>query len=337
MKILSNICKDCDGCDNWIGAGRDVLKVEADGLLHVAERLGPSFTGAVKMLAKCQGRVAVTGVGKSGLVGRKIAATLSSTGTPAFFLHPSEGAHGDLGAIRDGDVVIAISYSGKTPEVKALLEPLKKIGAKIIAITAGLKSPLAAAADLVIDAAVPREACPHNLAPTASSTAALGVGDALAVCLIKVKSFTAGDFKLFHPGGALGQRLGLKVGDIMQTRNMPLAAADDSVKHALAILDRGGVGAVILTDVNGSLCGIITDGDVRRLVCANRLSQEHPASEIMTAAPRYAGPDQSAAEVMDIMEQKAITVLPVVDQTLKPVGIIHLHDILGKGRISFAD
>lgn len=321
---------------NWIERAREVIGIEMDGLANVRGLLGPSFAIAVDMLAACKGRVAITGIGKSGLVGRKIAATLSSTGTPAYFLHPVEGAHGDLGSVREGDVIIAISYSGRTDELNAILPSLRSLGASVIAITSGLHSPLAELSDVVIDCTIPREACPMNLAPTSSTTATLALGDALAVCLIDIKSFTAKDFRRYHPGGALGQHLSLSVADIMHTDAIPLAEDSFPVNEALDILDKGGYGAVILTDGQKRLTGIVTDGDVRRIVCQGRLDPAQPVAGIMTRNPRHALTDMSAAELMDIMEQKAITVLPVVNGDRAVAGIVHMHDLLGKGRIKFA-
>lgn len=321
---------------NWIERGKEVIGIEMDGLADVRGRLGPSFAAAVDMLAACKGRVAITGIGKSGLVGRKIAATLSSTGTPAYFLHPVEGAHGDLGSVREGDVIIAISYSGRTDELNAILPSLRSLGARVIAITSGLHSPLAELSDVVIDCTVPREACPMNLAPTSSTTATLALGDALAVCLIDIKSFTAKDFRRYHPGGALGQHLSLSVADVMHTENLPLAADSAPLRMALDVLDKGGYGAVILTDEQKRLTGILTDGDVRRIVCRGKPDLDQPAARTMTRDPRHAVADMSAAELMDIMEQKAITVLPVVRDDLTVTGIVHMHDLLGKGRIKFA-
>ena len=321
---------------DWQQRGKDVLDIEIEALENVRDHIGPSFSRAVEILASCKGRVAITGIGKSGLVGRKIAATLSSTGTPAYFLHPVEGAHGDLGSVREGDVVIAISYSGKSEEVNAILPALRSLGTRIIAITGGAASPLAQLADVTIDAAIPREACPMNLAPTSSTTATLALGDALAVCLMDVKAFTPKDFSRFHPGGALGQRLSLSVADLMHRENIPLAAASSPLGEALAVLDLGGFGAVILTDADGKLSGILTDGDIRRALCQGRAVMTGPVAEVMTKHPRHATTDMSVAELMDIMEQKSITVLPVVDKNLAVAGIVHLHDILGKGQVKFA-
>ena len=321
---------------SWIERGREVLGIEIEALQSVSERLGGSFTEAVELLGSCKGRVVVTGIGKSGLVGRKLAATFSSTGTPAFFLHPVEGAHGDLGSIRDGDVVIAISYSGKSEELNAILPALKSLGARIIAMTASKTERLAHLADIVLDTTVPREACPLNLAPTSSTTATLALGDALAVCLIDLKAFTANDFKRYHPAGALGQRLALLAEDIMHTQNLPLAKEQLSTEEALQVLDKGRLGAVLVVNENKNLLGILTDGDVRRHVTRGTLNLNLPVANIMTKNPVCAREKQSAAEVIDIMEQKTITVLPVLGVEGTLCGLVHLHDLLGKGQIKFA-
>lgn len=320
---------------DWIQRGKDVLDIESEALASVRDRLGPAFAAAVELLASCKGRVAVTGIGKSGLVGRKIAATLSSTGTPAYFLHPVEGAHGDLGSVSENDVVIALSHSGTTDELNAILPALRSLGASIIAITAGLRSPLAEMADYTIDATIPREACPMNLAPTSSTTATLALGDALAVCLIDRKAFSPKDFKRYHPGGELGRRLSLSVADIMHA-DAPVAKDSVSLGNALNTLDKSGFGAVILTGETGRLTGIITDGDVRRMLLRGMLDMASPVASVMTQSPRFASLTMSAAELMDIMEQKSITVLPVADETLMVHGIVHMHDLLGKGQVKFA-
>lgn len=321
---------------DWITRGREVLGIEIDALASVRDRLGPSFAAAVERLAVCRGRIAITGIGKSGLIGRKIAATLSSTGTPAYFLHPVEGAHGDLGTVTAEDVVLAISYSGKTEELTAILPALRAIGADIIAITSGLRSPLAALADVVIDATVLREACGMNLVPTSSTTATLAIGDALAVCLMEAKSFTSKDFKRNHPGGELGQRLSLSVGDLMHSGAIPTAAESVPFGIALSVLDKGGFGAAILTDAVGRLSGILTDGDVRRILCRGQADMDSPVALVMTRNPLHATPGMSVAELMDIMEQKGVTLLPVVGDGLSVQGVVHMHDILGKGTVKFA-
>ena len=325
----------------WTTRGREVLDIEIEGLESVRKRIGPAFAEAVGLLAVSTGRVLVTGIGKSGLVGRKIAATLSSTGTPAYFMHPVEGAHGDLGAVQRGDVAIAISYSGRSQELNAILPALRTLGVTIIAITAGTDSPLAALADVVLDVTVPREACPMNLAPTSSTTATLALGDALAVCLIEVKEFTQSDFKRVHPGGAIGERLRLSVAEVMRRENIPTVPASASQAEAMHTLDQGRLGTVIILDNTkepalGRMAGILTDGDIRRAACRGTLDPKSPVTAIMTQNPRSASLENSAAELIDIMEEKMITVLPVLDDDGRLVGVVHMHDLLGKGSVKFA-
>jgi len=320
---------------DWLALGREVLAVEEEGLACVRASLGPEFADAVRLLGSCRGRVVVSGLGKSGLVGRKIAATLSSTGTPAFFLHPVEGAHGDLGMIRPEDVVLAISNSGETDELNAILPSLKALGVPLVALTGGEGSTLAGLADVVVGVRVAREACPHNLAPTASTTAALAVGDALAVCLIHLKSFSESDFKRRHPGGALGQRLSLSVADLMHA-DRPTARVDATLAQGLELLHAGGLGCLAVLDADGRLAGVLTDGDVRRLVLRGSADPTRPLAECMTVSPRTAPRAATAAEVLDLMEERAITVVPVVDEDGRLAGMVHLHDLLGKGRLKFS-
>ena len=321
---------------DWISTGREVLDIEIEGLTAVRDNLGESFNEAVRALAKCTGRIAVCGLGKSGLVGRKLAATFSSTGTAAFFLHPVEGAHGDLGALRAEDIVLALSYSGETLELNALLPAMRGLGCLIIALTGNPASTLAKNADIPLNCHVPREACAMNLAPTASSTATLALGDALAVCLSESKAFSQSDFFKVHPGGSLGQRLRLQVEELMHSANLPIAGPNATIGQALHTLDSGGFGAVIITDSQNTLLGILTDGDVRRAAVNGRLQDHLPVSAIMTANPKCGALGQSSAQLLDIMESKAITVLPVVDAEHRLAGIIHLHDLLGKGGLKFA-
>ena len=278
----------------------------------------------------------VCGIGKSGLVGRKIAATLSSTGTPAYFLHPVEGAHGDLGMIKPGDVVLAISNSGETDELNNLLPTLKSLGAMVVGITARAESTLGRLSDACIPAAVPREACPLGLAPTASTTAALAVGDALAVCLMRIKGFEQRDFRRVHPGGSLGQRLNLFVEDIMHVEGIPVVRESASLAEALEVLNRGGFGLAVLTDGEGRLAGVLSDGDVRRMVCRGPFDPARPARDYMTRGPRSVRLGDCAAHVLDIMEQHQITVLPVVGEGGALRGVVHLHDVLGKGQLKFS-
>ena len=320
----------------WLTLAREVLDIEIQGLVAVREQLDGGFLEALDKMACCDGRVIITGIGKSGLVGRKIAATLSSTGTPAFFLHPVEGAHGDMGMIREGDVALAISNSGETDELNALLPALKSLGAVVVAMTGNGDSTLARMADIHILVSVPREACPMGLAPTASTTAALAVGDALAVCLMQRRGFDQQDFQRFHPGGSLGQRLSLFVEDLMHVEGLPVENQDVPLAKALATLDAGGFGLLVLSHPDGRLAGVFSDGDVRRLAAKGGLDPARPVSEVMTPGPRAVCLGDSAALVLDIMEQHLITVLPVVDEAGMVRGLVHLHDVLGKGRLKFS-
>ena len=322
--------------NDWIKAGQNVLDIEIQGLASLKERIGPEFSRAVELLARCQGRVVVTGLGKSGLVGRKVAATFSSTGTPAFFLHPVEGAHGDMGALRKEDIVIAISYSGKTQELNAIIPALRSFGCPIIGMTGKPESALGRLCDIVLNVNVPREACPHNLAPTASTTATLAMGDALAICLMQAKAFTEKDFLRCHPAGALGERLSQKAADCMHSQNIPRLLDTALIKEALPTLDAGGFGTVVFTNENNKLTGILTDGDVRRSLCRGELHPERPVADVMTRNPAYAQPDQSVAELLDIMENKAITALPVLGPDKTLLGLVHMHDLLGKGSLTFS-
>lgn len=322
--------------DDWLALGREVLDIEIAGLNAVRDQMGQGFVDAVHTLAACQGRVVVTGIGKSGLVGRKIAATFSSTGTPAFFLHPVEGAHGDLGMIRAEDVVLAISNSGETDELNAVLPTMRSLGVCIVGMTGNERSSLARQSDIILKVHVPKEACPFGLAPTASTTAALAVGDALAVCLIHWKRFDACDFQRCHPAGALGQRLRLSIRDVMHREAMPIVGETTPLAQALEVLNQGGLGTVVVVDGNGCVRGILTDGDVRRLVCQGILALDAPVDRVMTRSPRSVRPEQTAALALDIMEAAAITVLPVVDHGNSLLGMVHLHDLLGKGRVKFS-
>ncbi len=327
-----------DSSEHWLELAREVLDIEIEGLRAVRGQLNGGFTEALARLGACTGRVVVTGIGKSGLVGRKIAATLSSTGSAAFFLHPVEGAHGDLGMIRPEDVVLALSNSGETDELNTLLPALKSLGASIVCITAEPGSTLAALSDVVIEARVPREACPLNLAPTASTTAALAVGDALAVCLMRMKDFGKKDFKRVHPGGALGARLSQAVSCLMRSDNLPLAEESTPLARALETLSAGGYGLLAVVDGGGAgrLTGVLTDGDVRRMLVKSGFSPAAPVSAFMTRSPLSVPATASAAEVLDLMEARQITVLPVLGRDGELAGLVHLHDLLGKGRVRFA-
>jgi arabinose-5-phosphate isomerase len=320
---------------NWLDLARQVMNTEIQGLEHVRDNLGPEFEQALRILAGCQGRVVVTGLGKSGLVGRKIAATLSSTGTPATFLHPVEGAHGDLGMIRPGDVVLAISYSGETDELNAIIPALLRLGAQVIGLTASLGSSLGRLSHVALCSRVPKEACTLGLAPTASTTATLALGDALAVALIEWKAFGRDDFRRNHPGGDLGRRLSLDIGSLMHTQDIPAVDMDASLGRALEVLDRGGLGSVVVLDQERRLQGILTDGDVRRILCRTAYDPHEPITMHMTRNPKYVTLGQRGGQVLDMMEKGAIMVLPVVDESMHLCGVVHMHDLLGKGRLSF--
>lgn len=320
---------------DWVALARQVLEAEIDGLYQVRDNLDSEFERALEMIAGSAGRVFVTGIGKSGLVGRKIAATLSSTGTPASFLHPVEGAHGDLGMIREEDVVIAISNSGETDELNAILPTMLSLGSQLVGMTARKESTMGAMCHVVLNTSVPREACTLNLAPTASTTATLALGDALAVGLIEWKAFGREDFQRYHPGGDLGRQLSLSVERVMHTDDLPVVREGSTLQQGLQLLDSGGLGTVVVLDSAGRLQGILTDGDVRRMICHKRYSLQDEVEAYMTVRPRFARKGEKTARLLETMEQNAITVLPVVDEDRRLVGIVHLHDLLGKGRIAF--
>jgi len=323
-----------------IEKARAVLATEAQALRDVSEQLDDSFARAIDILAGCEGRVILTAVGKSGHIARKIAATLASTGTPAFFLHPTEGGHGDLGMVTPHDVILAISNSGESEELKGILPALQRMRVPIVALCGYLNSTLARASEVTIDISVGREADPLNAAPTASTTAALAVGDAVAVVLQGRKNFTSEDFVVFHPGGALGRRFA-KVRDYMhKDEENPVISRKGSVKDALAELTTKGLGAVSITDENEKLVGILTDGDVRRLFqhatfeLAGILSA--PVSRVMNTDPASVPPDTLCTAAMRIMEEvrgdgQSISVLPIVDEQRHVLGMIRLHDLVKGG------
>ena len=312
--------------------GRAVVELEAEALATTARRIDHQFARACEIILQCRGRVVVTGMGKSGHVGGKIAATLASTGTPAFFVHPGEASHGDLGMIQPGDVVLALSNSGETEEILTILPIIKRMDVKLIALTGNLNSTLARQADAVIDAAVDKEACPHNLAPTASTTVTLALGDALAVALLKSRGFTREDFARSHPAGALGRRLLLYVADIMHTgQEIPLVRDDASLREALLEMTGKGLGMVGVTDRDERLVGILTDGDLRRLL--NREVNVYSARvcEVMIRHPKVTRSDVLAAETVKLMEALKINGLFVVDADNRVVGALNMHDLLRAG------
>lgn len=314
----------------------EVLKIEAEGILRLAERIDDNFTEMVELICKSSGRLIVGGIGKSGIVGRKIVATLNSTGTRSIFLHPVEAMHGDLGQVSPDDIFLALSNSGETDELNILLSSIRKIGCTIIAFTGNKSSTLAKHSDIVIDVGVDREACPFGLAPTASTTALLAMGDALAVVLINKKHFKSSDFKKFHPGGMLGQRLSSKVKDIMLTgESLPRVREGASMEAAVSEIDRLGLGVTLVLRTDNTLAGIITDGDIRRAIAKKKPILDLKVEEVMTKKPLTANPATPAYDALNIMEQHQITVLPITNPIGKTLGILHLHDILGKGEFKF--
>lgn len=324
------------GAEMLTEEAKRVFLIEEQGLAAVRERIGAEFEKAVQLLFHCPSRVVISGIGKSGIIGQKIAATLNSTGTPSFFLHPVEALHGDLGMVMPTDVVIAISYSGATIELNGLLSNLQKRGVKIIAMTGGLHSILAEAADLVLDIGVPMEACPLGLAPTASTTATLAMGDALAVVLLQKKQFRASDFRKNHPGGSLGERLKVKVREVMLTGEaIPFVHGEDPVARAIEVLNEKNIGAVLILGGGEKILGIVTDGDVRRSIATGKILSSLRAADIMTANPVAIDGSMLAADALSIMQKHEITVLPIVSESGELAGILHLHDLLGKGEFRF--
>ncbi|MEN8256822.1 MAG: KpsF/GutQ family sugar-phosphate isomerase [Thermodesulfobacteriota bacterium] len=311
---------------------KEVLQIEAEGITAVIDQLDADFDKAIELILACPTRLIITGIGKSGIIGQKIAATLNSTGTPALFLHPVEAMHGDLGIVDPQDVVLAISYSGETSELNLLMPTLKNRGVKTIALTGNGASTLSGFADATLRAAVPKEACPLGLAPTSSTTAALAIGDALAVVLIDRKNFAASDFRKNHPGGSLGERLKVKVSEVMMTgAEMPIVSPLTSFAEAVAILNEKNIGAVLVLNDDG-LRGIITDGDIRRLISANKTDLvDITSSQVMTASPKTIDESLLAADALSIMQRHEVTALPVTDSKGNLCGLLHLHDLLGKG------
>jgi arabinose-5-phosphate isomerase len=317
-----------------VSTAKRVLRIEAEGLLHLAKKTGKTFDKAVRMILKGRGRVVVTGMGKSGLVGRKISATLSSTGTPSFFLSPAEALHGDMGKVAKGDVVLAISNSGETDELKTLLPHLKRMGCRILLLTGNTSSALSRLGDVVIDAGVRKEACPLNLSPTASTTAALAMGDALAIALLEAHGFTEKDFALFHPGGDLGRRLQLRVEDIMRRGSqVPKVSLSASFEKIVREITAKRVGCACVVDGKGRLQGIVVDGDLRRALLKNPDIRRWNAANLRTPRPTTVSADLSLAQALQLMEEKTIYQVIVIDKQKKPIGLVHLHDLLGRGQI----
>ncbi|MCF4150664.1 KpsF/GutQ family sugar-phosphate isomerase [Dethiosulfovibrio sp. F2B] len=326
--------RDCPVFDDekLVEIGRQVLLEEAEEIKKAAFRIGPELAKAARIVQGCRGRLVISGLGKSGHIGRKIAATLASLGTPSFFLHAAEAAHGDLGMVRREDVAFLISHSGTTSEVVKLIPFFRRLGAPVIALTGSLESPLAKGADVVLNASVEREADPLNLAPTSSTTVQLAIGDALAGVVTEMRCLRKEDFALFHPAGALGRQLLLKVSDVMGSGpKLPVVKADVAVKEALFEITSKNYGATTVVDDQGTLVGVFTDGDLRRLIERQGVSAlEENISDVMTEGPRTIGPDHLAVEAVRIMQDVEVSVLIITDED-RPVGMVHLHELLQAG------
>ncbi len=319
-----------------LSQAKEVLRIEAEGILKLIDKVDSQFAKIVELIYETKGRVIVTGIGKSGIIGRKIAATLSSTGTAALFLHPVEAMHGDLGMVGKHDVVIAISNSGETKELIELIPRIRHLGAKVVAMTGGLKSTLAAQSNVVLDVGVEREACPLGLAPTASTTAALAMGDALAVTLLNKRNFNERDFFRFHPGGGLGDRLKVLVREVMlKGPKIPAVPTGTMLPEAIRELHAKNLGAVLITKGRQKLVGIITDGDLRRAILKYGRLDEMSVTEIMTPDPKTISADMLAADALSVMQKHEIMVLAIVDGKKTVKGILHLQDLLGKGEFKF--
>jgi arabinose-5-phosphate isomerase len=311
---------------------RAVLETEAAAITALAPRMGDAFIAACKLLLACEGRIVVSGMGKSGHIGNKIAATLASTGTPAFFLHPAEAGHGDIGMITARDVFLAISNSGETAEITVLLPVIKRLDVPLVAFTGRPQSTLGRAATLVLDISVPAEACPLNLAPTASTTAALAMGDALAVTLLEARGFTEEDFARAHPGGSLGRRLLLRVEDVMRTGDaVPSVRPETLLREGLHEMNRKGLGMTTIVDERNLLLGVFTDGDLRRAFDRQIDLHQTTMRMVMTANPKRARPRMLAAEAVHLMETYRVTALPVVDEQDELVGALNVHDLFRAG------
>lgn len=315
-----------------IETAKKVLDIEAKSIIDLKNRLGREIEDAVEILYNCKGRVIVTGMGKSGHIGRKIAATLSSTGTPSYFLHPAESTHGDSGILTREDVVIAISNSGETQELMNLLPLIKRFSIPLISMTGKRESTLAKSGDVLLDISVEKEACPLGKAPTASTTVTLALGDALAICLLKKRGFSEEDFLMYHPSGALGKKKLINVKDLMITdERLPVISQEKSFLDVVKFISEKKLGCAILTDEKGCMQGVLTDGDIRRILLAHPDVSKLVSKDVMTKNPKTVTADSIATKALAIMEKYSITSLAVVDENNRPIGIIHVHDLLKEG------
>lgn len=315
---------------DFIASAQRAIQIETKAIEALGKRINGHFSSACELMLNCTGRVIVTGIGKSGHIANKIAATLASTGTPAFFLHAAEASHGDLGMITNHDVIIAISGSGKTEEIVSLIPAIKRIGAPLISLVGNLSSPLALQSDIALDTSVAEEACPLDLAPTSSTTVTLVMGDAIAVALLEARGFTAEDFAVSHPGGTLGKRLLVKVEDAM-VEDFPKVALQTTVAESLLEISRAGVGMTTVTDTSGNLLGVFTDGDLRRCMAQDSNPGDKTMDEVMTRQCKTVSQHALAAEALKIMQDSSISSLVVIDKDNKLSGVIHLHELIRMG------
>jgi arabinose-5-phosphate isomerase len=317
---------------NYKQIAQETLKIEANTLLESAKNMNDVFDKAVEIVLACKGKLIITGVGKSGLIGAKMAATFASTGTPSFFLHPTEALHGDLGMIGKDDVVVAISYSGESEELSSILPHVKRFNTPLIGMTRDKNSTLGKYSDLVIAVVVEKEACPLNIAPTSSTTLTLALGDALAVCLMKARDFKKSDFASFHPGGALGKQLFVKVSDLMRSDNLPIISRDTKVKDAIVKISEGRLGTVLVTDNENRLLALVSDGDIRRALLAEKFSLDDSVLQYATKNPRTIDDENIlASEALVIIEDMKIQLLVVTDKNKKVKGVLHIHTLIEKG------
>ncbi len=317
---------------NYKTIAQETLNIEAQTLINAAKNIGDEFDKAVEIILTCKGKLVVSGVGKSGLIGAKMAATFASTGTPSFFLHPTEALHGDLGMIGKDDVVIAISYSGESEELSSILPHIKRFGTPLIGMTRNRNSTLGQYSDVVIDVVVEKEACPLNIAPTSSTTLTLALGDALAVSLMKARDFKKSDFASFHPGGALGKKLFVKVKNLMRSDDLPLISKDAKVKDAILKISEGRLGTVLITDEKGRLAGLMSDGDVRRALMSEDFSLEDDVMKYATQNPMNIDDEEMlASDALVLIEEKKIQLLVITDKAKKIQGVLHIHTLIEKG------
>ncbi len=318
----------------YIAAGRRTIEIERDAVSNLIQRVDQNFAAACELMLNCSGRVVVSGIGKSGHIANKIAATLASTGTPAFFVHPAEASHGDMGMITRNDVVIAVSNSGNTPEITTLLPLLKRLAVPLISMCGNTQSTLARHADVNLDISIAEEACPHDLAPTTSTTVSLVMGDALAIALLEKRGFTAEDFAYSHPGGSLGKRLLLRVSDLMHAGDsLPKVSPNATLGEAILEVSEKGLGMTIVADEQGELLGIFTDGDLRRALDANVDIKNSAIADIMTTGGKTIGADELAAAALTMMEDNKISVLVVTGSDGKPIGTVQMYDVLQAGLV----